>query len=119
MIRVSVFSFQYPTVAWAITLTLAAVSLHAQAVSPAVERIQNLNDQTISNFIRAAHTDAADVLSQRAAALNELIEHDPAQALELALSPELLADVAMKFPDSASRLESHGTWRGTIQMWTF
>lgn len=103
MIRVRVFSLQCPTVVWAITFILTAVSLHAQAVSPAAKRMRNLNDQIISNSIGAAHTDAADVISQRAAALSELIEHDPAQALELALSPELLADLATKFPGSAAR----------------
>jgi M6 family metalloprotease-like protein len=119
MIRVRVSSLQYPTVVWAVTYILAAVSLHAQAPSPAAQRMRNLNNQIIFNTVGGARTDAADVISQRAVALSEFIEHDPAQALEFALSPELLADVAMKFPDLASRLESHGTWRGSIEKWTF
>src|SRR5713101_6690178 len=58
---------------------------------------------------------AAIVLAQRAAALQALIQEDPHAALTFALSPELLADLAAKFPDSATRLESHVTLSGPVQ----
>src|SRR5258708_21279425 len=62
---------------------------------------------------------AAMVLAQRAAALEALIQEDPHAALTFAFSPELLADLAAKFPDSATQLESHETLSGPIEHWTF
>src|SRR5260370_26817456 len=53
------------------------------------------------------HSQAAIVLAQRAAALQTLIQEDPHAALTFAFSPELLADLAAKFPSSAAELESH------------
>jgi len=60
---------------------------------------------------------AATVIAQRAAALTSLIEKDPHAALSFAFSPELLADLAAKFPGSASQLESHVTVTGPIEHW--
>src|SRR6266852_1839664 len=48
---------------------------------------------------------AAETLRTRASEMTALIQEDPGQALSLAFSPELLADLAAKFPDSASLLE--------------
>src|SRR5438876_2501318 len=62
---------------------------------------------------------AATVLAQRAAALQTLIQEDPHAALTFAFSPELLTDLAAKFPDSATQLESHVTLSGPIEQWTF
>jgi M6 family metalloprotease-like protein len=62
---------------------------------------------------------AATVFAQRAAALRTLIQQEPHSALTFAFSPELLADLAAKFPDSASQLESHRTLSGPIEQWTF
>jgi len=60
---------------------------------------------------------AATVIAQRAAALTVLIEKDPHAALSFAFSPELLADLARKFPGSASQLESHATVSGRLEHW--
>jgi M6 family metalloprotease-like protein len=60
---------------------------------------------------------AAAVIERRAAHLSALIEENPAAALSMAFPPELLADLAGKFPDSAGRLESYGTWQGLIEYW--
>src|SRR5258708_28354263 len=60
---------------------------------------------------------AAMVLAQRAAALEALIQEDPHAALTFAFSPELLADLAAKFPDSTSTLESHVTASGSVEHW--
>src|SRR2546426_9580922 len=40
-------------------------------------------------------------------------------ALSFAFSPDLLADLAAKFPDSSTQLESHVTLSGAIEQWTF
>lgn len=58
---------------------------------------------------------AAIVLAQRAAALQALIQEDPHAALTFAFPLELLADLASKFPDSATVLESHVTLSGPVQ----
>lgn len=62
---------------------------------------------------------AATALAQRAAALEGLIQEDPRAALSFAFSPELLADLAAKFPESARQLESHATLSGPVEHWVF
>src|ERR1700722_9302499 len=63
--------------------------------------------------------EAATAFAQRAAALQGLIQENPRAALSFAFSPNLLADLGAKFPDSASQLESHITLSGPIEHWTF
>jgi len=63
--------------------------------------------------------EAANLIEERAAALSELIEVDPNQALTLALSPEVLADLKKRFPEATPSLEWHGTWKGEIEQWVF
>ena len=58
---------------------------------------------------------AASALAQRAAALQALILEDPHTALSFAFSPELLADLAAKFPDAATGLESYVTVSGAVE----
>jgi M6 family metalloprotease-like protein len=60
---------------------------------------------------------AATVIAERAAALTTLMQQEPRAALSFAFSPELLADLAGKFPQSASQLESHATVIGELQHW--
>ncbi|HLW79130.1 MAG TPA: hypothetical protein VKU44_05970 [Terriglobia bacterium] len=62
-------------------------------------------------------TEAATVIGRRAAALSALIEENPRTALTFAFSPELLDALAKAFPDAKSMLESHGTWRGPVEVW--
>src|SRR6266853_2743544 len=83
--------------------------------------VLQLHGQMQENTSGAAgiHSQAAIVLTQRAAALQTLIQEDPRVALTFAFSPELLADLAAKFPDSATQLESHTTVSGPIQHWIF
>src|SRR5260370_23328313 len=71
--------------------------------------VLQLHGQMQENASGAAgiHSQAAIVLAQRAAALQTLIQEDPHTALTFAFSPELLADLAAKFPSSAAELESH------------
>src|SRR5215471_2642755 len=61
---------------------------------------------------------AAGVLSRRAAALQGLIRENPRAALSFAFSPEMLEDLQSKFPASAAQLESHGAQSGTLEFWT-
>ena len=58
---------------------------------------------------------AAQVFARRAAALQALIQEDPHAALTFAFSPELLADLAAKFPASSVLLESQVTLEGTTE----
>src|SRR5258707_2709171 len=83
--------------------------------------VLQLHGQMQENSSGAAgiHSQAAIVLAQRAAALQTLIQEDPHAALTFAFSPELLADLAGKFPDSVTQLESHVTLSGAIEQWTF
>src|SRR5262249_44863831 len=60
---------------------------------------------------------AATVITQRASALSKLIQSDPHAALTFAFSPELLKDLANKFPESSARLESHTTVTGQVRHW--
>src|SRR5450759_2448742 len=60
---------------------------------------------------------ASSAIAQRAAEMSALIEKDPAQALSMAFSPDLLAELAEKFPEAAGQLESQGTWQGTAEYW--
>src|SRR5260370_24329775 len=45
------------------------------------------------------------------------MENDPHDALAFGFSPELLADLATKFPQSSSQVESHATVSGPVQHW--
>jgi hypothetical protein len=65
----------------------------------------------------SVRSEAVPEIAQRAAALTALIKADPRAALTFAFSPELLADLKSKFPQSAGLLESHGTWHGPIERW--
>jgi M6 family metalloprotease-like protein len=95
--------------------------------SPAAARMRALNNSLLSlhgqmqaasvNDARLLRSPAADVIAQRAAALTQLIQNNPHAALTFAFSPELLADLATKFPGSSSLLESHMTITGPVQHW--
>ena len=75
--------------------------------------------QRDSSTAASLANEAAAVLTQRAAALQGLIQENPRAALSFAFSPDLLADLAAKFPDAASQLEAHITLSGPIEHWTF
>jgi len=108
------------------TAGLAQTSPHTTE-SPAAAGVRALNNsllllhgqmqQADANSARTLRGQAATVIAQRAAALTNLIWNDPRAALSFAFSPELLADLAAKFPQSASLLESHTTVTGSAQHW--
>ncbi|MBI2688078.1 MAG: hypothetical protein HYX27_17350 [Acidobacteria bacterium] len=70
-------------------------------------------DKTPPGQAEQVRGQAAVVLKQRAAALTALIKENPAAAIGLSFSADLLSDLADKFPASASSLEQHGAWSGT------
>jgi len=61
----------------------------------------------------AIQAEAAPVFRQRASALSTLIRQDPASALALAFSQDLLDTLAANFPASTGNLERQGEWSGT------
>jgi M6 family metalloprotease-like protein len=86
------------------------------------DTVRNLNNRVLqlhseigrANAAAAAQirAQAGPVIAQRAAAMVALIKQDPGAALGLAFSKELRADLAAKFPASASAIEEHGSWAG-------
>jgi hypothetical protein len=105
-------------------LAVFAALANGQTSSSAVEA-RGWNDEVLRvhgemqraprTGLESARGQAAGIIEKRAAALHTLIKEDPAQAMRMAFSPELLADLADKFPASASRLEKHGTWQGPVE----
>lgn len=59
--------------------------------------------------------EAAELISRRQAALERLIAADAAAAIALAFPQNVLDDLAARYPVSAAKLESHGTWRGPVE----
>jgi len=98
-------------------------SLHESGRAAQVRALNNnvlqLHGQLQENASGAGtvRSQAATVLAQRAAALQTLMQREPRAALTFAFSPDLLADLAAKFPASASVLESHVTLSGTVEHW--
>src|SRR5437879_3604122 len=91
-------------------------------------RVLNLNNEVLGvhalsqqagDRVQTLRERGAGLLRERAAELGALMEEDPRQALSLAFSPELVDDLAAKFPESASFLETHGRWQGTVESWVF
>src|SRR4051794_5310376 len=78
-------------------LNNAVVDLHAKL-------------QTASSADRAnLRLQAASILEERAVELATLIQHQPAEALSVAFTPELLEDLRTSFPELAPRFESRDT----------
>src|SRR5215469_4761173 len=111
---------------FAVLMLLSSVRVLAQE-SPASASMRALNSsllrlhgqmqQARANDVRLLRTQTAAVIAQRAEALTRLIQTNPHIALSFAFSPELLADLAAKFPQSSSLLESHTTVSGPAKHW--
>ncbi len=105
--------------------TFASLTPALMAQNDPTARFRNLNNQLLTVYSRllaspagdaiALRSQAAAVIQQRAAILGDMIETDPAQALGFAFSQDLLANLAAAFPESASQLESAGTWEGQLE----
>lgn len=98
---------------------LAMIATTAFAQPPRPERMRELNNEVLQfHSLRQgglADKAASVAIARRAEAMAGLIRRDPAAALAFAFSPDLLADLAGKFPDSAQLLESQGAWNGTME----
>ncbi len=109
-------------------LIFSCWTANARQENPAAARLRALNNHLLSihgqmqratqNEVVLLRDQAATVIEERLAALTHLVKQNPREALSLAFSPELLADMAEKFPGSAASLESHGRWRGAIEYFT-
>ena len=89
-----------------------------RALNNSLLRLHGQVQQASPGNVALLRSQATTVIAQRAAALTNLIWNDPHAALSFAFSPELLADLAVKFPQSASSLESRVTISGPVQRWT-
>src|ERR1035437_9438790 len=81
--------------------------------SPRAARMRALNNVLLllhAEMQEGSPSEAATVITQRAAALGALMKGNPRAALSFAFSPELLADLAARFPESASQLKARSTW---------
>jgi len=106
------------------TLTFVHPSLASQP-APSASQVHQLNNQLLrlhGQFNRAQPAEAArlrgqaaQLIQERANAFISLIRQNAAEALKNALPEEVLSNMVRAFPDSASLLESHGTWQGTLE----
>src|SRR4051794_40580159 len=80
-------------------------------------RVHEQMQQASPAQAEAIRTEARTAIAERASALNAVMEENPAEAMSFAFSPELSADLAAKFPDSASQLETYGSWEGAAERW--
>src|SRR5450759_1614984 len=107
-------------------LILGTSAAQAQTDAPA-GGIRGLNNQVLRLHGEMQRGDARSAvelrrqasaaIAQRAAEISALIEKDPAQALSMAFSADLLAELAEKFPEAAGMLETQGTWQGPVEHW--
>lgn len=97
----------------------AALAARVRALNNSVLQLHGQMQDASPNGADAIRGQAGPVLAQRAAALTRLIQTDPHAALTFAFSPELLADLAAKFPQSGTLLESHATFAGPVEHWIF
>jgi len=99
--------------------TSAQARQRAELVRSLNNSVLRLHDQMQQNAPNAGAVrgQAAITLAQRAAALSELIQKEPHSALSFSFSPDLLADLAAKFPNSAALLESHISVTGPVEHW--
>src|SRR6266849_9863352 len=97
--------------------TESSTAAHVRSLNNALMRIHGQMQQAGSHDVALLRGQAATVIGQRAAALSKLIETNPRAALSFAFSPELLADLAAKFPNSAGQLESQTALSGPVERW--
>jgi M6 family metalloprotease-like protein len=112
---------------WSLALTLLFASATVSQAEPKdkSDAVRELNTEVVKLFgqvKKAKKAEAANIramgnaaIKSRASALNELFEDNPKEAMSLAFSKDLLADIALAFPDSASELEEHGSWQGPAE----
>lgn len=91
-------------------------------------RLRVLNGQAISLLARhqgggdaekaAARAEAPALFASRREVFDALIDADPAVALRLALPQDVLASIAVAFPNVSASVESRGRWEGKLELIT-
>ena len=114
----------------ALTLMLASVPMlradHVEDVEQEIAQLRGLNTALLKILGQAqvASSDdstilnsrAAEVIADRAVALEDLIGSSPQDAESLAFPLDILAQFAAAFPSLASSLEERGEWQGTMEI---
>src|SRR3989442_2332459 len=100
-------------------LRLDAADLPVRSLNNEVLRLHGEMQRAVPGGAAEWRKAGAKAIRQGAAELNELAQKDPTQALSMALSPEVIADLAAKFPEAADQLERHGTWQGPVETWVY
>ncbi len=116
------------TVALVFMLLIAATALPAQE-SEKAQKMRGLNNKLLAIHAQlqesgkgsagSLRSQAAPILAERAATLNALNAENPAEALKLAFSQDLLDNLKASFPQSAGQLESQGVWEATVEHFVF
>ncbi len=97
----------------------AASAAQLLALNSKLLHIHGQMQQLLPDQWQPLREEAAPVMAQRFAALSAMVQQNTAVALSFAFSPELAADLALKFPDSASSLETNANWQGPVERWVF
>ncbi len=97
--------------------TESPAAAHMRSLNYAVLQLHGQMQRAAPHEEGLLRSQAATALAERAAALSDLIENNPYDALSFAFSPELLAELATKLPQAAARLESHTTVSGPVKHW--
>jgi hypothetical protein len=115
--------FGYRTYTYLLAIILFTIPASAQSVQGQLNGLSNALLTLYGQTLGASPADAAearrqavDVIEERAAALEALVQADPEAALAAGFSSDLLETLSNAFPDSANGLESRGTWTGTYEV---
>ena len=90
---------------------------HMRTLNNSLLNLHGQMQQADASSARTLRSTASNAIAQRNAALIKLIQHDPRAALSFSFSPELLSDLAAKFPQAATLLEAHTTVTGKAEHW--
>ena len=109
-------------------ICVAVAMLHSAALaedSPRAAAVRGWNGKILQHFenlAKGAPSDAPGIQKQleqdarlRQAALADLIDHDPEEALKEAFDVDLVDDLKRVFPDSAKHFETRGKVTGTLE----
>ena len=91
--------------------------------SPGSARVRALNGRLLQALSRVqapgaapdAQAEGSAIVGLRARELARLADENPAAALQLAFSPDLVARLSTAFPDAAPQLEVRGAWEGPLE----
>ncbi|MDA0206995.1 MAG: hypothetical protein O3A53_10740 [Acidobacteria bacterium] len=104
---------------------LLCVSALAAEQSDASKTVARLNNEILRVYSRsvrgggdtsAIRQQAQELLQQREAAMAALVDESPDAALDSALPPDVADEVARAFPESAARVERHGSLIGVLEI---